>query len=777
MKKAFYFIIALCLAATVFSCHKEDPKEPQAKLRTPLLTAKVDGEDIKLQWNTVTNALSFDIEYKQSTLSEFVSLANVTKSPYSVKGLEYGITYDFRIKAIGNNTESEWSKVVSATLERYLDQPSATAIAGMSYIDVSWAPVTQAASYKVEHKVALDAAYVTDYEGPADDLLKEGKYTYRIADLAGGITYDVRVAAVAAGYSDTWSETVTVTTTAEAKNMIHNADEFIAWLAACTGGENPDEDVTAFACDIDMSGKTITSAADFAGTLEGQGYAVKNLKSSVPLFTKLSGNLSNIVLDSSCEFTTTENIFGPIAKEDYRAQYTNVVNKAAVTFTAAGDVTDGLSIGGFTGGSNTSKFTNCVNEGAVTANIAGSHGAAFIAGFAGVTYEHMEFTGCKNAGPVSLKAVCGNPRSALTVMETTTSNAGIGVAGFVGRSFTQTAIEDEATAKESAAYFEQCENLQSAVITLNYSNISAISGDGSNGNVDVAGIVAFGNNYIYKCYNYADVNLSGLSSSAVEKKEFIAHVGGVFGKASSYTCVGSCKMLGNINVVDDCIADNANIKAGVGGILGCGGYNGPSKSGQTDVNYCSFSGNINVSGKGKCIAIGGISGWNGKQWNNSVNKGSKINCTLTGAWSLVGGLVGGVAGGATNYTVKSCSCEADISVTGSAANVGGLLGRWGGAQGYGDIAPFIGRKGDVPCSFHGSVHSDQSKNIGFIVGYIDGSGKQVEFGSKDFPIQVSGTFQNGKLTSPVEITSENIETYWWGDNKANTTMSVQVVNP
>lgn len=547
--------------------------------------------------------------------------------------------------------------------------------------------------------------------------------------------------------------------------------EFLAGTSASDTGEY------TISADLDMTGYTLPSASGFGGTLDGGEHTIYNIASQTALFQTNKGTIKNLTIAGA--FTPTSQIFGALVNIDNGGTYDHVTNRATVTFAAAGDVTGGLSIGGFVGATEAGKFTSCTNEGTVLVDIAGKHESAYVAGFAGFTKEHVIIDGCTSAGNVTLRAVCGNPRAGFTILGSEMSTGGIAVGGFIGRANTTAAITTEAEAKSGAAYVNN--SPVNADVTLDYSDISAISGDGSNGNVDVAGAVGYGNSYIYKVTNSGDVKAYGRSSSGAAKKEFILHVGGIFGKAYNYTCVGSCRMDGDITVVNDCTGDNANVKAGVGGMAGCGGYNGPTSSGQTDVNYSRVTGDINVSGKGKNMGIGGVIGWNGKQWNNKVDASCKIECSLTGEYAFVGGLVGGVAGGAANYTIKACSCAAEIRTTANKLRTGGLIGNWGGASASGSSACFTYRgTPSEPCSFSGSVYStNNSQNyVGIIAGYVDGSGKTVVFGDNaadNLKIQVSGTIQKNGMSSPVAITSANFDTYKWGGNKATTTIYATVI--
>lgn len=771
MKKLICAVLAIAIVSPfLVSCKKEEPA-PQ-KLTTPVITATIDGESINVSWNMVTNATSYQVEYKTIAETEYRLAGKPNYSPFTITGLSYGNTYQVRVKALGNNTESDYSKVEECTLERTLPQPTIKTLAGITFIDVSWEVVEGATSYKVQHKAALDAEYTTDYTGDGADV----ELSYKITGLEGGVTYDVRLAADAEGYSTTYSEVASVTTTAQPSTMITTGTQFAQWLRTLT---KESDEVAALANDIDMEDITITPATGFVGTLQGQGFAIKNLKSETPLFLTNSGEINNIVLDSSCEFTPKDQVSGAIVKEDANGKYINVVNKASVTYTANAKIDGGIVLGGFVGIAHGAKFTDCVNEGAVKLEATGyGHDCAFLGGFAGITVGHVVFDNCKNAGAVTLNALWGNPRTGILLDGTTQENAGVNIAGFVGREYCDF-LSDEGEVKEGALVLTNCDNTEKGVVTFKHTNADQLpTTDNKDGLFSIAGLVATGDAYIYKSFNHAEVNASILGPTGMveSRKEYRVRVGGIFATVWDYTYVGSTKNFGAVNVVNDSKADCANSKAGVGGIVGHGGYNGPSGSGLAEVFYCTNEGDITVSGTGKNFCVGGIIGYGGKQIGNTV-KDIDITSTVSGGAIYIGGLSGNLQGSQDYTTIKSSSCSANISVEttgGDNVRVGGLLGRWGGATGSTLLARDEGGK-MTPCTFNGTVKSSSlSQYVGFVVGQVEGSGKAVRFGDKDYPMQISGSIQKSGVDL-TEISSSNIETYQFGKNVANTTISVSVV--
>ena len=756
------------LLPLLWGCKAVKPELPEINLTAPVVTVEFDGENVILKWAPVTNAISYKVEYREEQETEFHVAGVPNYSPFNVTGLDFGKKYFFRVKAVNGEEESEWSELVSVDVLRYLPKPIARANAGISFIDVAWDAIEGATSYSVEHKISVASEWSVDYTGDAT--------SFKIEDVESGVSYDVRVGAIAEGYSMSYSDIVTTATSQAPSTMISTGEQLAAWLA---GISLETTDVAALAGDIDMQGITITSASGFGGTLEGQGYAIKNLTSSVPLFAQNSGTIKDVVLDESCVFTAESNVFGALVGQSVGGAYKNVVNKASVTYNATADVNEEIILGGIAGRVQSARFEECSNEGTVSFEAPGCvHKNATIGGIVGLV-NNLEgpctFYACVNRGKISLNAKYGDPVNEFS--STGNNNAiGVNLGGIAGTS----SYSDENTSQ-----FEQCINEAAAIISLNHTDIGPLPAltSGSTGPVGVAGILGFGQGHLNKCKNLGLIQARAVAEgepaeSDMKKKNYLLHVGGIAGMPWDDLEIESCTYSGNIEVEYDGLYDNDDRwRASVGGICGQGAYGSTG----TCANYCKVNGNITVSGHSN-MAIGGIFGLFGKQIKNTVTENCHI--TVNGRKGDVGGLVGYVAGGAANYTIKGCTCAATIFADSDWGPydkdwyfcVGGLMGRWGGASGEGSNASMTkytdGNNVVSPCVFSGSVSSVyQGSRVGIVVGMVRGSGKKVIFGSSDAPIQVSGTFAR-KEVEELTINSENLETYKYGSSEATTTMHV-----
>lgn len=563
-------------------------------------------------------------------------------------------------------------------------------------------------------------------------------------------------------------------------SSIDSPREFAAFLAGTKSDDTGDYTITA---DLDMTGYTITSASGFGGTLDGGDHSIKNLTSSVPLFATNSGTISNLIIDESCAFTVSSNRFAPLVAEGTDGTYNSVRNKASVTFTASANVTESMIIGGIVALSAGETFNSCSNSGAITFDATGkTHVATSIGGIVGLVNDNdgknAVFDHCVNRGPISLYAKYGDPTGQnLSGLDA----QGINVGGILGT----TGYSDSG----STLTFESCENEAAGVITFRHTNVDelplAISGN--TGPLGIAGIIGLGSNSSFnKCRNYALIDVkstltdptSWSENEGNEKKRlnYIMCVGGIGGYGwDAIGGMSSCTNDGDIEVEYYGVYTNEEARRpSVGGICGRG-YRG---NGNGYAYYCKQRGNITVSGR-STMAVGGIFGFEGKQIKNEVSG----NITVNGLKGDVGGLVGYLEGSAANYTIKGCTCTANIfadSCWGSAGKtgyycLGGLIGRWAGAN-TGSYPSLTNRDGD-PCVFGGSVSSVyQNSHVGLIVGRIRGSDATKVFGESDNPIQATGTIEKNGL-SQTTITSANIDTYKWGSNEGTTTIYVTCPTP
>ena len=776
MKRTIIALVGLALfGAFVVSCSKKEEETPKVVLKAPWISAEMDGEAAVVSWKAVTNATSYTVECKKAAESNFAVATTVTYSPASINSLDFGNTYEFRVKATCGDSESPYSNVVSLEVVRYLSKPVVAASAGLSSIEVEWDTVEGAATYQLEHKLSLDNDYTVDYTGDGADIHNK----YIIEGLESGKSYDVRVGAMAEGYSMSYSEVATIATTQAPSVFISTADQLIEWLGSVS---SETDYVAALANDIDMSDKTITSASGFSGTFDGQGFAIKNLVSSVPLFAENGGRIKNLNFDSSCSFTPAQTVteFGALAALDNGGIYMNVNTAASITITATGDITNNIALGGLVGASNSSggsTFDHCSNSGAITIDAKEyTHWAVAMAGLVGWTRKST-LNYCTNSGPISLYAQYGDGYShqwSFISDETTDTDGNISVAGIVGR-----ALDHEQTTDVKSSY-DHCENLTGGAITLNHSHMDALPKVDKTGCLNVAGICGQSNGTMESCVNYAPITAFAIcpaNNDYWERRNCLLKVGGIAGLSWEGLSINSCSNRGAINVNYDGSWEKAqrNMSA-VGGIIGKQGY-GLSNA---EVTFSSNHGPITVTGNGH-LTVGGITGASGAMRGCSVYDTASINVSCKAGF--VGGLLGFADGNSQYQHVLTSYCEADITAENIwdtnryKVCVGGLIGYFAtGATGNNpSLVPYS--NDSQRCHYTGNVVSTGQVKVGMVIGWIGGNNEKV-FGTSDTPILVSGTIHrwgydaDNAMSEPLTINASNVEDYAIGSTVGTVTIYV-----
>ncbi|MBQ0081444.1 MAG: hypothetical protein KBS95_07870 [Alistipes sp.] len=533
--------------------------------------------------------------------------------------------------------------------------------------------------------------------------------------------------------------------TESTETIISNGDEFVTWLA--TGDMSASARVT-LAGEIDLAGKTVTSADLFQGVLDGNGYRIKNCKMNRGLIKSLSGTIKNLIIDESCsleipEITATTNIGFLVDEGTASCVLSGIVNYASSSLTTEQSFGFQYKAGNIIGyAPNGSFLENCINYGDMTITSNGASASSYY--FGGVIGN--------NAGATDVVTMtkCVNYGNVLVNVEGGQSNLkNFYVGGVSG-------------ASNSSGIVDQCENHGKVL----FHSVKASTG----AYLNVGGVTGYTAARVDYCKNYGEVSIEIDSEGSVTRP----NVGGVAGYVSK-------DLVGNINYgkvtlqggegvsFGNVSAKNAD-SGGVGGVLypcvagvvGSAGY--PKSSDDTKTyksakavsltecaNYgevvlfnpggekyvgvagvvgysygnltdCSNYGHIYIKTGGVQTYCGGIIGVaQGKSTYTGLISSGKLTFELSTApqmgkattRSYLGGIYGSYSSG-SSYTMTNCICNAElVSTTASTMNVGGLAGAFNGTFDN--------------CSFNGKIIVSNAtglegyiSEIGGLVGYLNG---------------------------------------------------------
>ena len=343
-------------------------------------------------------------------------------------------------------------------------------------------------------------------------------------------------------------------------------------------------------------------------------------------------------------------------------------NYGTIQFKATNKSNKTLNLAGVTGSATVAAFDSCVNYGSVEANVNGTHtGETNIGGIIAIDNAGIlgTISNCENRGNLTNNSASGNLR----------------MGGFVG------CIKGYASDVTGFRNYGQIKNAGSVTswmamggavglvngLNANVNTISDCENHGtllntvSKGRMTLGGIVGFiqsSNTVVSDATNTAEVKNTGDASNGVT-------LGGIAGRIEAVD--------GGKNTISNCVnqgavtfaaasASDANMKSGVGGILGVHSgaiYDGTDKKkyhkgSEIKIENCSNSGTVTKTGKGTAnLYMGGIAAAFNSLLESGmtyIQKGSLISCTNTGDLIDESSEVKAEAGNIIGYT-------ADVDLT------------------------------------------------------------------------------------------------------------------
>lgn len=155
---------------------------------TQLSTTQVGPTSATLNWDAVTGALGYRVEFKLSIASTWtLAIASTTSTSYTLTGLNQQSTYQWRVSTIcsagsSGNTESQFTTGTSCPAPLGLQTGSVTKNSAM----LSWTAVTPATSYEVEYRTTGSTTWlnwamgVTQTETELTGLEEGTSYEWRV---------------------------------------------------------------------------------------------------------------------------------------------------------------------------------------------------------------------------------------------------------------------------------------------------------------------------------------------------------------------------------------------------------------------------------------------------------------------------------------------------------------------------------------------------------------------------------------------------------------------
>ena len=461
--------------------------------------------------------------------------------------------------------------------------------------------------------------------------------------------------------------------------------------------------------DVDVQGVELPSAESYAGSFDGQGFAIKNWTSSAPLFKTLNADatVKDLVLHSTCTLTLaeTEALYQSFVVAHNLGTVTGCVNKAAVNYTASAL---NARVFGTIVGFNAGKVEDCHNEGDFNLILSGASADQSIAGVVGAFASTETEEAVKN---------CTNQGNLAVVYTGTLAGKTLNVAGVCASAF-----NSEAGTVANVGTLRLCTNNAKVSLTL--------AGEQTDGTANVAGVAADMQATIQECENTGEV-------SFVAENAFDHNVGGVAAVA----------VAGNIhsNTNSGAVSLNA-VAAGTSTVGGIVAKAGPATENTSyNIKDCVNSGALTAEVSAANLDMGGVVGWTsmpvlGSDANKLKNEGAVNAMYVNSADVNLGGVIGqsistfntiynkgnvtvvqksadakqkGYIGGVAGYMSKKADATFKQGNNTGAINVSGGKADPNGKEEY-MIGGVVGNSGATKVTSNGTGWADCNTNYGDI---------------------------------------------------------------
>ena len=569
---------------------------------------------------------------------------------------------------------------------------------------------------------------------------------------------------------------------------IATPEDWNSFATAYNAGKYPDSQIATITADLDFlsvsADKFVTlglrdgakqspdgPAKYFAGTLNGNGKRIMNLKSDVPFIQAIGTGalVKDVIIDASCEFGVwygTKSIeFGPLVGYCSDGKITNCSSSATVTLSQCNSLANNndLYVGGLVGRNRAAEIIGCTSSTSIVADAtyvvdAASKSNLYIGGFTGYcSNSNGVLEKCTNTGNISVASTALNIYVGGICARCS--------AGTVSQCINSGSIETTmARAKKDPCKFLYLGGLFGVINTDKDNSPSIVNGCSNSGAIisrsnvkqlyigGVAGLLDSPNTTLTDNTSSGNItttkrlrnlycgglfgavtqaielNLNGEPYTGVIKIGTIEsstvsylYCGGLIGQTTADVKVsGSATWKSSLSyVVNATNDDNIAAESFFGGICGCAygasiNLSGMKSEGTIAIDTLKHT----ISGVGGIIG-GATKGTSISDCSNSSKVSVKANNVKTNGYSVhVGGIAGRIFGG--EVIIKSCTNSARIesrhfnnnpwiSYNGNVA--GGIVG----SVGYSEDNNFLATIED--CQNSGTVYSLRGANGG-IAGYV-----------------------------------------------------------
>ena len=495
---------------------------------------------------------------------------------------------------------------------------------------------------------------------------------------------------------------------------IATPEEWNSFATAYNAGKYPDSQIATITADLDFSSVSADqfvtlglrdgakqspngSTKYFAGTLNGNGKKILNLKTDVPFIQAIGTNalVQDINIDKTCSFTvwydgTSQLEFGSLIGYCSAGTVKNCTSEATVTVSQYNETANKvpLYIGGLIGRNRSASISDCTSSATIVSDAtyvtdAEAGTDLYIGGFTGYcSNPHGVLEKCTNTGNISVASTASNiyvggicaKTSAGTITGCTNSGtitvSTVRAAGDPCKFIYLGGLFSVVDASGDKQYLKVIECSNSGDITSN-SNVKQLFAGGiaaqlstnkaeftnatNAGNITTTAALRnlfcgglFGRISATQTLNLSGEPFAGTINIGTTESNNYTHLycGGLIGQTTENITIGGDVICKSNITYDISSAKNIAAESFLGGIIGCA-YGAP----------------INISG----IKVSG-----------NVEVKTSTDMTMLHTLSGFGGIIGGATKGAT---ISDCSSSASVKMSANTANSNGNSIHFGGIAG------------------------------------------------------------------------------------------------
>src|SRR6187549_446757 len=131
-----------------------------------LSTSNITISSATVNWSPVSGVISYSVDYKQSSSSSWINIASGTTSlSWNLSGLPGSTSFDWRVRANCSSGSSGYAQKTFSTLSQSgpCNAPTGLSTSPITATSATatWAPVSGAASYNLDYKLASSPDWVT----------------------------------------------------------------------------------------------------------------------------------------------------------------------------------------------------------------------------------------------------------------------------------------------------------------------------------------------------------------------------------------------------------------------------------------------------------------------------------------------------------------------------------------------------------------------------------------------------------------------------------------